>query len=512
LKDLLIGIDIGSYSSKGVLCTGDGLVIAEAHTPHEILFPKPGYAEHDAEKVWWYDFCLLARGLAAKVSFGDRIVGVGVSGVGPCVLPVDEYGKPLRQAILYGIDNRSARQIEYLENVFSKEALLKFSGTRLTSQSAGPKILWIKENEPDIYNRAYKFVTSTTYIIHKLTGRFVMDMHTGSYFNPLFNISLRRWDNRFAGEIVEISKLPELGWSNEIAGKITTKAANETGLPEGVPVTFGAVDGLAEATSVGVIHPGDLMIMYGSTAGFYLPLKKPQPTEEFWLLAGAVKDQVAFGGGLATSGAATTWFRNHFGRDLLKSEAETGVNAYAALALEAAASPPGANGLLMLPYLSGERTPIFDPKARGIFAGLSLSHTRGDMYRALLEGTVYAIRMNIEAMQKAGADLFQIIAVGGGTFNDLWMQIVSDVCGISQIVPEKIIGACYGDAFLAGLAVGVVEDIEILKQVWVKNCKVIKADVAKKQIYDLHYELFIDLYKRSKETVHKLTDLQESAS
>ncbi len=171
------------------------------------------------------------------------------------------------------------------------------------------------------------------------------------------------WDARFAGEIVDLSKLPKIGWSNEIAGRITSSAAKETGLPEGAPVTFGAIDGLAEATSVGVIHPGDLMIMYGSTAGFYLPIKKPQPTNEFWLLAGALKNQLAFGGGLATSGAATTWFRNQFGRDLLSNEAENGSNAYTALAIEAASSPPGANGLLMLPYLSGERTPIFDSKA-----------------------------------------------------------------------------------------------------------------------------------------------------
>ena len=508
MSDLLLGIDIGSYSSKGVLCTADGSVIAEAQTPHEISFPKPGYAEHDAEKVWWHDFSLIAKELVGKIARVDHIVSVGVSGVGPCVLPVDESGRPLRQAILYGIDNRSARQIEYLEKTYSKEALLKFSGTRLTSQSAGPKILWIKQNEPEIYDRAFKFVTSTTYIIHKLTDQFVMDMHTASYFNPLFNITSMDWEDRFSGEIVEISRLSELGWSNEIAGEITPTAAKETGLPVGVPVTFGAVDGLAEATSVGVIHPGDLMIMYGSTAGFYLPLIKPQPTEEFWLLAGAIKDQVAFGGGLATSGAATTWFRNQFGRDLLKAEAETGKNAYAALAMEAASSPPGANGLLMLPYLSGERTPIFDPKARGIFAGLSLSHTRGDMYRAVLEGTAYAIRMNIEAMRKAGADLDHVIAVGGGTKNYLWLQIVSDVCGISQIVPEQTIGACYGDAFLAGLAVGAVERIEILNRVWVKNKKVVKPDATNKQLYDQHYQLFGALYSQSKETVHKLADLQ----
>ena len=250
------------------------------------------------------------------------------------------------------------------------------------------------------------------------------------------------------------------------------------------------------------------MIMYGSTAGFYLPLKNPQATEEFWLLAGALKKQVAFGGGLATSGAATTWFRNQFGHDLIDFQENKSIDAYTSLAQEAASSPPGANGLLMLPYLSGERTPIFDSKARGLIAGLSLSHTRGDMYRALLEGTAYAIRTNIEAMRKAGAELNHVIAVGGGTLNNLWMQIVSDVCGLLQIVPKKTIGACYGDAFLAGLAVGAVEEIGELNQTWVKHDKRIKPDIGKKQLYDQYYRLFGELYRQSKESIHRLTDLQ----
>jgi len=508
VSELLLGIDIGSYSSKGLLCRTDGAIIAEARVPHEISFPKPGYAEHDAEKVWWHDFSFLSRELVKKVPTYDRIIAVGVSGVGPCILPVDNFGKPLRQAILYGIDTRSANQIEYLENFYTKAALLEFGGTRLNSQSAGPKILWIKQNEPDIYQQTNKFITSTTFIIHKLIGRYVIDMHTAAFFNPLFNISSMKWDTKYANEIVDIDKLPDLGWSDEIAGTITTAAAQETGIPEGIPVTYGAVDGLAEATSVGVITPGDLMIMYGSTAGFYLPIEKPQPTNELWLLAGALKNQVALGGGLATSGAATTWFRNQFGRDLLGKETETGTNAYTALAMESASSPPGANGLLMLPYLSGERTPIFDTKARGVFAGLTLSHTRGDMYRALLEGTAYAIRSNLDAMRKSGAELDQIIAVGGGTLNDLWLQIVSDVCGISQIVPEKTIGACYGDAFLAGLAVGAVGGIKALKRDWVKNAKEIKPVTGRKPFYDQYYQLFGELYTLSREVIHRLADLQ----
>ncbi len=462
---LLLGIDIGSYSSKGVLCKPDGTILAEARIPHEISIPKPGYAEHNAETVWWHDFLFLSRKLVSKIPADCQIKALGVSGVGPCILPVDHTGKPLRQAILYGIDTRTASQIDYLEKFYSKDVLLAFGGTRLTSQSAGPKILWIKQNEPEIYWQTYKFVTSTTFLIHRLIGSFVVDMHTGSYFNPLFNISSMDWDDRFAGEIVDIDRLPKLGWSDEIAGLVSASAAEETGIPEGTPVTYGAVDGLAESISAGVIDQGDLMIMYGSTTGFYLPIKKPQSTNELWLLAGALKDQVALGGGLATSGTATTWFRNQFGLDLLGLEARNAANAYEALSVEAALSPPGANGLLMLPYLSGERTPLFDTRARGVFAGLMLSHTRGDMYRALLEGTAYAIRSNLEAMDAAGAEIKRVIAVGGGAVNDLWLQIVSDATGIIQEIPEKTIGACYGDAFLAGLAVGVVSSLESLNRI-----------------------------------------------
>ena len=293
---------------------------------------------------------------------GEKIAAVGVSGVGACVLPVDRNGKPLRPAILYGIDTRTTSQIEYLENIYSREELTIFGGAPLTSQSAGPKILWIKQNEPDIYRLAEKFVTSTTYIIYKLTGHYVIDRHVASYFNPLLNIQSMDRDKKFANEIVELDRLPKLGWGDEIAGNILTAAAKETGVLEGTPVTFGALDGLAEGISAGVVNPGELMIMYGSTAGFYLPVNKPLPTNELWVVAGALKGQYAYAGGLATSGMVTTWFRDQLGLDLVVKESENGPNAYAALAAKATSSPPGARGLLMLPYLSGERTPSLTPK------------------------------------------------------------------------------------------------------------------------------------------------------
>lgn len=505
---LLLGIDIGTYSSKGVLCRPDGTILAESRADHEMAIPKPGYAEHDADGVWWSDFRKIAKELSGKVPAGDEIAAVGVSAIGACVLPVDEKGRPLRPGILYGVDTRAVSQIEELEKKYSRESLVEFGGTRLTTQAIGPKILWIKQIEPEIYRKTSKFITSTSYVIYKLTGKYVIDAHTATEFNPLLNIKTVSWDNKFAEDIVSLDKLPEIGWSNEIAGNVTSEAAAETGIPKGTPVNFGAVDALSEAVSVGVVDSGELMIMYGSTAFFIFLIEKPVPTNELWLEAGAFKGQYEYSAGLSTSGSATTWFRDQFGKELLLAESSRGKNAYAVLAEEAVASPVGANGLIMLPYMSGERTPIFDPKARGVIAGLSLSHTRGDMYRAVLEGTAFAIRMNLEAMQRAGAKIKHGVAVGGGASNELWLQMVSDVSGIPQLLPEKTIGASYGDAFLAGLAVGAIENVDNLKNNWVKIKREIHPDMEKKKVYDYLYLLFKDLYLQSKSVVHQLADMQ----
>ncbi len=508
MANLLLGIDIGTYSSKGVLCRPDGEILAEARSDHEMSIPKPGYAEHDADAVWWADFVKIAGKLSERIPPGDKIASVGVSAIGACLLPVDHKGKPLRPGILYGVDTRAVRQIEELENKYTREVLVEFGGSRLTTQAIGPKILWLKQNEPEIYTKSEKFITSTSYIIHKLTGKYVIDGHTATEFNPLINIHNVSWDNKYAAEITPLEKLPEIGWSDEISGYVTSEACKETGIPVGTPVTFGAVDALAEAISVGVVDSGELMIMYGSTAFFIFLIKDPIPNHELWLEAGAFKGQYGYSAGLSTSGSATTWFRDQFANDLLKDEVEGGINAYSALAIEAASSPTGSNGLLMLPYLSGERTPIFDPRARGVFAGLTLSHSRGDMYRSVLEGTAFAIRMNLEAMQRTGSTIKHAVAVGGGASNQLWLQMISDVSQISQLVPEKTIGASYGDAFLAGMAIGAVDGLDALKRDWVRISQEIKPDPDKKIIYDQYYQLFKDLYSQSKDVIHHLADNQ----
>jgi len=509
MAQLLLGIDIGTYSSKGVLCQPDGTILAEARADHDMSIPKPGWAEHDADGVWWADFVSIAKDLTSRIPQGDRVGAVALSAIGACLLPVDESGRPLRPGILYGVDTRAMDQIDQLEEMYGREALVELGGMRLTTQAVGPKILWLKQNEPEVYNAAHKFLTATSYIIYKLTGEYVIERHTASEFNPLINIHSGEWDERFAGEICALEKLPRLGWSNEIAGRVSAEAASLTGLLEGTPVTFGAVDALSEAISVGVASPGELMIMYGSTAFFILVIERPTPSDELWLDMGAFKGTYVYAAGLSTSGSATTWFRDQFAKDLIRAQQGGGDNAYAVLAREAAQSPAGANGLLMLPYLSGERTPIFDPQARGVIAGLSLSHTRGELYRALLEGTAFAIRMNLEAMQKNGAQIHHGVAVGGGSANDLWLQTVSDVTGMPQYIPEKTIGASYGNAFLAGLASGTIESVDVLKKQWVKIAEKVQPNPQHKAAYDELYEMFKELYLGTRPVVHRLSDLQK---
>jgi xylulokinase len=503
VTELLLGIDVGTYSSKGVLCRPDGTVVASAKVDHGLSVPKPGYAEHDADVVWWSDVCTIARELVGHIVAGERVGVVALSAIGPCLLALDRHGKPLRPAILYGVDTRASLQIDALENRFGREALVALGGMRLTSQSVGPKILWLRENEPDVHAAAASFVTATTYLNYKLTGELVIDRHTASHFNPLLDLATLEWDDRFADSIARSDQLPAPRWSDELIGAVSEQAAAATGIPAGTPVTAGAVDALAEAVSVGVVAPGELMLMYGSTAFMILVTARAASHPDLWTTAGALPGHYALAAGLATSGAATTWFRDQFAGDLVTAQADGGLDAYEALAAEAALSPPGAHGLLALPYLSGERTPLHDPDARGVFAGLSLAHTRGDLYRALLEGVAYAIAHNVDTMESVTA-IDRLVAVGGGTVNRLWLQIVSDVTGRRQHLPRQTIGAAYGDAFLGGLAIGAV-DLDALAREWVEFVDEVEPDERNTEHYRQQRQLFHDLYVETKDTVHALS-------
>ena len=507
---LLLGVDIGTSSAKGVLCAPGGEVLATETIEHGLSLPRPGWAEHDAETIWWGEFAAISRALLGGRYTGADVGAVAVSAIGACLLPVDASGNPLRSGILYGIDSRATDEIAWLNQEFGEEALFALGGMALTSQAIGPKILWLRRHEPEVYAAAHQLFSASSFIVHRLTGEFVMDRHTASYYNPLLDIATLDWDPRFAGPIVEPDKLPPLRWSTEIAGEVSTKAAAATGLVAGTPVTAGTIDAAAEAISVGVVDPGDMMVMYGSTMFFIQVTDHPVPDPRVWATGYCLPGRYDIAGGMSTTGALTRWFRDELGGVETIAELAGGPNAYAALADLAAAVPPGADGLVCLPYFAGERTPINDPDARGVFAGLTLSHTRGHLYRAALEGTAYGVRHNVETLTGMGATPRRLVAVGGGAQNHLWLQIVSDVTGLRQQLPARTIGAAYGDAFLAGLATGLVPDLAALGRDWVAIASTIEPDPRATARYDPYYRIYRSLYDHARDDLHRLASLGRS--
>lgn len=498
-RDLLIGVDVGTYSSKGVLVDLQGNILRQKIVPHEISMPQHGHVEHDAEGVWWSDTLTIIKDLLQEPGAAQRVAGIALSAIGPALLPLDEGGRPLRPGILYGVDTRAQAQIDALNAEIGEDTIFGLSHMALTSQAIGPKIRWLRENEPDVWAKTAKLTTASSYLVYKLTGEHVIDHHTGAHTMPLYDPEKREWNGTHAQAVLGekgLEILPRLAWADEVAGHVTSEAAAITGLPAGIPVAVGTVDALSEGISVGAVQPGDLMIMYGSSLFFILVQEQPTPDPRVWSVGGAFQGQVNLAAGMSTSGSLTRWFVDEF-----VQEKPTG-EAYDAMFSAAKDIPAGANGLLMLPYFSGERTPINDTRAKGVIAGLTLSSTREDLFRAALEGVGFGIRHNIEAFRDLGAQVKRIIAVGGGTKGNTWLQIVSDISGEVQEVPQVTVGASYGDAFLAGLAAGVLKRSDL--NTWVKPGDTIQPNPALKAEYDGLFKLYRDLYEQTKGTVHQL--------
>ncbi len=511
-EQYLLGVDIGTYSSKGVLVNAKtGEVVSSYEIEHGLSMPKPGWVEHDADEIWWGEFVAICRYLLDTDGIDPKdIKGVGSSGIGPCVLPIDENGRPLRPAILYGIDTRAQEEIEQYEMALGKGTIFNLSGSNLSSSASGPKILWIKHHEPEVFAKTRWFLTCQSYIVYRLTGQASVDVYSAGSYAPLMNMEKIQWLDEEQVGINPRKTLPKVLWSCEIAGKISAQASCETGLTEGTPVIAGTIDAAAEAISTGLSNDGDMMAMFGSSNSLILRTQKLTRTEKFWGLNWLEPQTYAVVGGMATVGSLTRWFRDNLSPLELQAQQQDGINAYTMLAILLDQSPLGANGLLALPYFEGERTPLNDPNAVGVLFGLKLKHTRADIYRALLESIGFGIRQNLDMMQSEGISPTRILAVGGGTKNLAWMQIISDIANVQMAIPEQQMGASYGDAFMAGVGVGIFNNLgEISK--WVHHNKTIVPRKENYLRYESLYRIFVDLYQQTRDLMQDLAAFQETS-
>lgn len=487
-----LGIDIGTFETKGVIVSAEGEVVASARRAHTMQVPQAGWAEHDAKAVWWGDFTAVSQELIAtsRIAPSD-IRAVGCSGIGPCMLPVDAAGNPLMNAVLYGVDTRAAEEIDELTAEIGAERLIEAGGNALTSQSVGPKILWLRRHRPEIFAAAAHFLNSTSFLVRRLTGETVVDHYSACGFSPLYDVASHTWTDEYSDMIVSAERLGRLAWTTDVVGGVTAAAAEVTGLAIGTPVIAGTIDAASEAVSVGVAAPGEMMLMYGSTIFAILVTAERVNDPRLWYAPWLFEGQHACMSGLATSGTLTHWFRDQFARELDPATAMQD------LAREAAASPPGARGLTVLPYFSGERTPLHDPHAKGLIFGLDLTHGRGDIYRGVLEGIAYGVRHILSTYADIGEIPQTIAAVGGGTRNAVWAKAVSDATGHTQTLRRQTIGASYGNAFLAALGVGDVSSRAINQWNPVERQIVAEEDLG--TIYDHGFRRYRELYERNKD-------------
>jgi len=442
----------------------------------------------DADATWWEDLKALVPKVSATVP-ADRILAIGISGIGPCALLADSDGRPLRPAILYGIDTRAGDEIEELTASLGADQVLERTGNQLTTQAVAPKLLWVARHAAEAWQKARRWYCASNYLVGRLTGEYVIDHYSASTSDPLYDLTAKDWWPEAWLASGPTLDRPRLAWPGEVVGDVSPSAATETGLAPGTPVLAGTIDAMAEAYSAGCRDVGDTMVMYGSTLFLIQTVARPLVHEGLWAASGRSEGTFSIAAGMATSGLVTTWLA-----ELAGVEIDT-------LVREAAEVGAGSDGLVLLPYFAGERTPLFDPRARGCWLGLTLGHGRGHLYRSTLEGVSYGVRHNFEAMTEAGATPRRLVAVGGGTRGNLWTQILSDVTGMAQDLPTITIGASYGDARMAADA------CEVDTSGWNPVAMRVEPDETTFEVYGDLYDVYRRTYPALRADMHLLANI-----
>ena len=500
-----LGIDVGSSESKATLIDEKFSIVKTVSTPHDLLNPAPGYFEHDAEKVWWGDVCKLVHSILESCGIlPEQIKAVGCSALGADLVAVDKNCKPLRNAILYGVDSRATKEIDWLNQKYGRQKVLEFNGRPLCSNDIPPKMLWLKNNEPDIFHKAYKLLTASSFLTAKLTGKYTIDRFLAfGPFAPLYNKQDGSPDMEYVPEFCREDQLAEVRETVDIAGYVTENAARESGLFAGTPVITGTDDSAAEAISTGVIENGDLMLQLGSSLYMIGICEKMVKDTRIWSGGFLIPGCNCIQGGTNAAGTLTKWYRNELFTDYLEDEKKGEENAFSRMAECAGQISAGADGLIQLPYIAGERTPINDPEAKGVLFGLTLKHTRNHLYRAALESVGYTIRQHLDIFTENGIKFKRIYAVGGGTKSSDWLQIIADITDCEIYRADVSVGASFGDALMAAIGIGEIKSFSSLRAlIRPETCFTPNQD--NRDIYDKYQKIYTQLYSVTSGLMHQL--------
>ena len=487
-----LGIDTSTTSSKALLINESGEVIAVASSPHTLQTPKPLWSEQDPLE-WWEAVSASIRSVLEKAGIsGERIAAVGLTGQMHGLVLLDEAGNVLRPAILWN-DQRTQSQCDEIHQIIGREKFIQITGNVALTGFTAPKILWVKENEPEVYAKAKHVLLPKDYIRYKLTGEYAMDKADGAG-TVLFDLKLRDWSDEVLSAL-EIPRtwMPKTFEGTEFTGHVTAEAASLTGLKIGMPVAAGGGDQAAGAVGVGAVEPSIVGLTVGTSGVVFAttPSALIEPEGRLHAFCHAVPGMWHFMGVMLSAAGSLQWYRDTLAPDISFDE----------LLNEAESIPAGSEGLQFLPYLSGERTPHPNPLARGAFIGLTLRHSRAHMTRAVLEGVAFGLKDSFMLIQNAGLDtITQVRASGGGTKGALWRQILASVLEVELVTVNTTEGGAYGAALLAGVGAGVWPDVASACKACVKLTGSTLPDPKQMDVYRRSYKVFQGLYPALKST------------
>ncbi|QKJ86042.1 Carbohydrate kinase [Paramixta manurensis] len=496
----LLGIDIGTTSTIGILIRLPNQVLGLVSRPVTLSSPRPGWTEESPEQ-WWQNVGEISQALLAESAIDpSEIVGVGVTGMLPAIVLLDENGQLLRPCIQQS-DGRCGQQVEQMRAEMPGDDFIQQAGNGINQQLVGAKIRWLEQHEPEVFSRIATVFGSYDYINWKLTGEKRIEQNQALEAG-FVNVKTNQIDD----QLVSFAHLPRrsvppLAHSHQVIGRVHAQAAHHTGLAIGTPVIGGAADMIASALGAGVIAPGDILLKFGGSVDVLTVSASARPDPRLYLDYHLIPDLYMPNGCMSTGGSGLNWFIDNFAGQHQPQAMQQGLSLHQYLDTLAAKRPPGSEGLLCLPYFLGEKTPLHDPRARGVFFGLTLSHDAGHVWRALLEAYAYAIFHHIETLRDIGYPTQRFIVSDGGSGSRLWMQIVADVLGAPVQRLEGHPGSCLGAAWTAAIGVGASDDWNGASA-FVRFGETIAPQPANVEVYRQGYLLFRALYERNKPLTH----------
>lgn len=493
-KQYLLGIDIGTSACKVAVFNRTGEVIVSASGDYPVYYPAEGWAEQNPEE-WWSAVCTAIRTSLKEGGIQpEAIAGVGIDGQSWSAIAVDKEGKVLTNTPIW-MDTRAKSICERLDREIGEKVIFEVAGNPLQPSYTTAKILWYKENMPGVYEKIYKILQSNGYIGYRLTGVMTQDVSQG-YGWHCFNMREGTWDEDMCRKIgIPVEFLPEIVVCDKIIGTVTEKAAAECGLAVGTPVAAGGLDAACGTLGAGVIHPGETQEQGGQAGGMSICLGTYNADPRLILSFHVVPNQWLLQGGTTGGGGVMRWFEREFADYEREIKEKVGKSSLTQLNEIAENVAPGSDGVVFLPYMSGERSPIWNPDAKGVFYGLDFAKTKGHMVRACMEGVALSLRHNLEVAEEAGAKAEVLRAMGGSANSLLWTQIKSDVTGKPIVVPSSDTATTLGAAILAGVGVGFYESYEEAVALTVKETRCHEPNLANKAVYDQIYNTYLELYK-----------------